>query len=72
MLYEVITSDCLLGIVEEAVYIGTDMRYLVRLTEHGKVVVRLQNVGVGPIVPFQPGDEVCVTWDTHNARVLTQ
>ena len=60
------------GHVEEAVYIGTDMRYLVRLTEQSQVVVRVQNIGAGPLARFEPGDEVAITWDAHSARVLTE
>src|SRR5574341_1056711 len=65
-------ATCLPGRVEEAVYIGTDMRYLVRLTERSNVVVRMQNLGADQITVFQPGAEVCVTWDQQSARVLTE
>jgi spermidine/putrescine transport system ATP-binding protein len=64
--------EALPGRVEEAVYIGTDMRYLIRLTKNSRVVVRMQNIGAGPVVRFEPGDDVRIAWDTYSARVLTQ
>jgi spermidine/putrescine transport system ATP-binding protein len=49
------------GRVEEVIYTGTDTRYLVRLTEHTRVMVRRQNVAVGSSGGFPP----------ESARLLT-
>jgi spermidine/putrescine transport system ATP-binding protein len=59
------------GRVVETVYIGTDTRYIVSVTEHSSVIVRMQNLGEGMKV-FDPGDEVAVGWDTDSARLLTE
>jgi spermidine/putrescine transport system ATP-binding protein len=63
--------NCADGRVEETVYIGTDTRYIVRMTDESSVVVRMQNLGEGMKV-FEPGDEVAVGWDVDSARILTE
>ncbi len=60
------------GRIEEVVYIGTDTRYIVRLTERSKVVARIQNLGEQTVTHFTPGAEVIVTWDAAAARLLTE
>jgi spermidine/putrescine transport system ATP-binding protein len=64
-------SDTLSGRVEEIVYIGTDTRYMVRLSDQSSVVIRVQNLGEGMTV-FEAGDQVSVTWDSDSARLLTE
>ncbi len=58
------------GIVREAVYIGTDMRYFVRLGERTEIVARLPNVGAARDQRFRRGDTVYVSWAAENARLL--
>jgi spermidine/putrescine transport system ATP-binding protein len=58
------------GRVEEMVYIGTDTRFIVRVSDQSAVVIRMQNLGEGMTV-FDVGDEVAVTWDSDSARLLT-
>jgi spermidine/putrescine transport system ATP-binding protein len=69
---QAMTSECLAGRVEEVVYIGTDTRYLVRLSDQTSVVARVQNVGKDVITTFAPGAEVAVSWQSSAARILTQ
>lgn len=61
------------AIVEEAVYIGTDTRYTVRVTEHHKVVARIQNTSsdLATNRPFQRGNQVYISWVSDSAQVLT-
>ena len=62
--------SALRGSVREAVYIGTDMRYVVQLGERTQVVARVQNLGANRDQRFRRGDTVYVTWALDNARVL--
>jgi spermidine/putrescine transport system ATP-binding protein len=59
--------------VQEAVYIGTDTRYTLCLTERHRVVVRIQNVGsnLEETRPFRRGDQVHLSWAIDSALVLT-
>jgi spermidine/putrescine transport system ATP-binding protein len=60
------------GRIEEVIYIGTDTRYLVRLTEQTMVMVREQNLGAGDVVRFHTGEPVYVSWASGCARLLTE
>jgi spermidine/putrescine transport system ATP-binding protein len=60
------------GCVSEAIYIGTDMRYEVKLSENARIVARIQNIGLRYDQPFAPGDEVYVHWLADNAQILTR
>ena len=61
------------AIVDEAVYIGTDTRFTVRIANRHKVVARIQNVGGAPgeTRPFRRGDTVYVSWALDSALILT-
>jgi spermidine/putrescine transport system ATP-binding protein len=59
------------GEVEEVVYVGTETRYLVRLTPQTTVMVRQQNVGVDSARQFAAGAQVYLQWDYDAARLLT-
>jgi spermidine/putrescine transport system ATP-binding protein len=61
------------ALVEEAIYIGTDTRYTVRVADQQPVVIRVQNIGNDVVSnrPFQRGEQVYLSWDTDNALVLT-
>jgi spermidine/putrescine transport system ATP-binding protein len=60
------------GRVDEAIYIGTDTRYRVRLAEHVEVFVRVQNFGSRYDTAFSVGDSVYVHWVADNAELLTE
>lgn len=57
------------GVIEQSVYIGTDTRYIVRLTEETSVQVRQQNMISGGS-HLQVGTPVNLFWDSENARIL--
>ena len=59
------------GVVEEVIYVGTDIRYLVRITEQTIVAVRRQNVGSDAAARFSVGEGVYLHWGPDSARVLT-
>jgi spermidine/putrescine transport system ATP-binding protein len=59
------------GQVLQAVYLGTDTRYIVDLPGGIQIIARLQNLN-GAETRFLPGDPVHVSWDTHHARVLKE
>ena len=59
------------GRILEAIYIGTDTRYRVALTEKASLFVRVQNFGSRYDTTFQVGDSVFVHWAAENAQILT-
>jgi len=63
-------SVVLTGQVREAIYIGTDIRYMVKLPNETALVVRVQNFGQRYDTTFDVGDNVLVHWPAENARVL--
>jgi spermidine/putrescine transport system ATP-binding protein len=60
------------GCVEETIYIGTDMRYIIRLNDKMSVTVREQNFDPGRLNAYQVGDEVGLEWNPAHALVLTE
>jgi spermidine/putrescine transport system ATP-binding protein len=62
----------LLGTVEEAVYIGTDTRYVIRLTEQSCIVVRRQNLHSSDLSRYSPGDTVQVRILPDSIRILEE
>ncbi|MBN1991104.1 MAG: ABC transporter ATP-binding protein [Anaerolineae bacterium] len=60
----------LTGVVREAVYIGTDTRFIVDLPSGESIVARLQNVNGSMLDKFAVGAPVKVTWAGENARAL--
>jgi spermidine/putrescine transport system ATP-binding protein len=61
------------AIIEEAVYIGTDTRYTVRVAGRHQVVARVQNIGGGleSNRPFQRDEKVYLTWKPDSALILS-
>ena len=59
------------GRILQAIYLGTDTRYLVQVGAGINLVARLQNMN-GTENRFHPGDPVEVQWDAHHARVLKE
>jgi spermidine/putrescine transport system ATP-binding protein len=60
------------GRIEEAIYIGTDLRYRVAVGQGQSITVRIQNFGARYDTTFKPGDAVYIHWAAENARVLTE
>ncbi|MEW6716892.1 MAG: ABC transporter ATP-binding protein [Chloroflexota bacterium] len=60
------------GRVEEVIYIGTDIRYVVRVTDNIQLTIREQNSGGLAERRFQPGESVCVGWAKENASLLKE
>ncbi len=60
------------GRVEATIYIGTDTRYIIRLTDKTSVTVREQNLDRGQMRTHQKGDEVGLNWNPAHAQVLTE
>jgi spermidine/putrescine transport system ATP-binding protein len=59
------------GRIQQAIYLGTDTRYLIQVSSGVNLVARLQNMN-GTENRFHPGDHVEVRWDAHHARVLKE
>jgi spermidine/putrescine transport system ATP-binding protein len=65
-------NSMLKGRVEEMIYIGTDTRYIIRLTDKTSVTVREQNLDRSRARLYQKGDEVGLKWNPAQALVLTE
>jgi spermidine/putrescine transport system ATP-binding protein len=65
-------DSMLKGRVEEMIYIGTDTRYIIRLTDKTSVTVREQNLDRSRARLYQKGDEVGLKWNPAQALVLTE
>jgi spermidine/putrescine transport system ATP-binding protein len=66
------TDQAVSGQIEEVVYIGTDTRYLVKVSEASRLVARVQNVGAADQTGFRQAEKVYLTWDPDLARILTK
>lgn len=60
------------GQIEELVYIGTDTRYVVRLTDRTRLTVRMQNISARDAQQFHQGKTVGLLWDAESALVLVE
>lgn len=60
------------GKVEECIYIGTDTRYIIRLTDQTMVTVREQNLTPEQAQLYREGDLVGLNWNPQHALVLTE
>jgi len=60
------------GEVQEIIYIGTDIRYLVRITPQTRIIVREQNRGGALGERFQYGEQVFIHWSTEHINLLTE
>ena len=67
-------SEKLPGVIREAVYIGTDTRYVVGINGDGRdtLVVRTQNARGQGYGAYQVGEAVTVWWRVADARILTE
>jgi len=60
------------GTIEEVIYIGTDIRYCVRISDSTTLMIREQNSSGDPGNRFQNGDRIFVNWVRENATLLTE
>jgi spermidine/putrescine transport system ATP-binding protein len=60
------------GVITEVIYIGTDLRYEIKISAKTSVVVREQNRGEAVVRQFQRGQQVNVCWKRANASLLTE
>lgn len=65
-------EPCFLGRLEEAVYIGTDTRYVIRLTEQSSIVVRTQNLHRRNLHRYASGETVQVLVSPDSIRILEE
>ncbi|MHB8626688.1 MAG: ABC transporter ATP-binding protein [Aggregatilineales bacterium] len=64
-------TNCLPGKIEECIFIGTDNRYVVRVTEKTALVVREQNGMTGRLAQFEVGADVRAECSAEHALILT-
>lgn len=60
------------GEIQETIYIGTDIRYLVRVSPHTTLTVREQNRGGALGERFYNGEQVYVHWSSEHVNLLTE
>lgn len=60
------------GRVLETIYIGTDTRYIIRLSNDTSITVREQNLNSSQVNKYQRGDQVSLNWDPVHAQVLKE
>jgi spermidine/putrescine transport system ATP-binding protein len=59
------------GTIMEVVYIGTDIRYLLRIASGQEIQVRIQNSSKKDINAFPDGAEVQIGWAPEDAKILS-
>lgn len=59
------------GTIEEVIYIGTDIRYIVRISEQTTLTVREQNISGEAAKRFKAGEKIHIGWVGKNASLLT-
>ncbi len=64
-------ANSLPGKIEERIFIGTDNRYVVRLTDKTSVVVREQNDIDSDLERYDLGEMVCARCSSEHALILT-
>jgi len=64
-------SNFLPGKIEECIFIGTDNRYVMRITEKSALIVREQNGMTGRLAQFEVGAEVRAECSVEHALILT-
>ncbi len=62
----------ILGIVENLVYIGTDTRYIVGLTDKTKIVIRRQNINRLHLNQYFIGEKVKINIPVENISILAE
>lgn len=62
-------TTCISGYIIQAVYLGTDTRYIIDIDNGQKIIARLQNIN-GTESRYRSGDSVQIVWDAHHARLF--
>jgi len=62
----------LMGIVEDVVYIGTDTRYIVKITRKTSLIIRKQNLNRSVLGQFSAGENVKINISPDSIRVLKE
>ncbi len=70
--FHLVEEGMVKGLIEETIYIGTDTRYMIKLTEGTRVTVREQNLNPDSMRHYREGDEVGLKWNPKHALVLTE
>lgn len=70
--FSLVDDGMVKGRIEERIYIGTDTRYVMRLTDSTHVAVREQNLNPERVRIYNVGDEVGLNWNPAHALVLTE
>jgi ABC-type Fe3+/spermidine/putrescine transport system ATPase subunit len=61
------------GWLEDIIFIGSDLLYIVRLKNQAKVTVRQPNQApLHSAIPYQIGQAVLVSWSPDSTHVLTE
>jgi spermidine/putrescine transport system ATP-binding protein len=60
------------GTIKEVIYIGTDLRYEVKISDNTILVIREQNRGGSGVQRFQRGDQINVCWEMSTSNLLTE
>jgi len=58
------------GTIHERVFIGTDTRYLVQLSSGEDIIMRVQNGCGSEAGEFARGDQVVLSWEPQDTRIL--
>jgi spermidine/putrescine transport system ATP-binding protein len=69
---ESLSQLSLSGVVRQAIYLGTDTRYIVELNSGENIAVRVQNAGTHNLNEFIQGASVKVRCQAGDARLLTE
>jgi spermidine/putrescine transport system ATP-binding protein len=67
-----IDGSCWSGKIEDTVYLGTDTRYIISLTEQTSIVVRQQNLNSNSNDRFHAGDRVKIKVSPDNIRLIKE
>jgi spermidine/putrescine transport system ATP-binding protein len=59
------------GTIKEVVYIGTDIRYLLKIATGQEIQIRIQNSSKENINAFPKGAQVQISWAPEDARLLS-
>ena len=63
---------CVSAIVEDSIYIGTDTRYVVCLTDKTKIVIRRQNLNRSDLNQYKVGETVKINIPTENISIIAE
>jgi len=60
------------GRIQEVIYVGTNTRYLIQLTNRQTIVVQVANLDRATHKRFHTGDAVCVHWAPSSIRLFSE